>query len=83
ASMTYGQLDQLSSRLAIDLLQFTHGRQVIVPILFAPKPTMIIAMLSVIKAGAAYCPLDMGAPPSRLEYMMNAVNASVLLTDDD
>ncbi|KAL1883653.1 NRPS protein [Paecilomyces lecythidis] len=81
-SLTYKQLDELSSRLAKHLLRFTQGRQMIVPILFPRKPDMIIAMLAVLKAGAAYCPLDMSAPASRLDYIIREVNASVILTDD-
>ncbi|KAJ9362293.1 hypothetical protein DTO280E4_3543 [Paecilomyces variotii] len=81
-SLTYQQLDELSSRLARHLLRFTQGRRMIVPILFPRKPDMIIAMLAVLKAGAAYCPLDMSSPPSRLDYIIREVNASVILTDD-
>ena len=40
-------------------------------ILFEPSPEMIVALLGVLKSGAAYLPLDAEMPRGRLEYMLS------------
>ena len=41
---------------------------------------MIIAILAVLKAGAAYIPIDPTYPKERIDYMLNSSNAKKLLT---
>ena len=41
---------------------------------------MIVAILAVLKAGAAYIPIDPNYPKERIEYMLNSSNSKMLLT---
>ena len=42
---------------------------------------MIVAMLGVLKAGAAYLPLDSSYPPERLRFMLDDARPEALITD--
>jgi len=46
------------------------------------SPAMLAGLLGILRAGAAYVPLDPTYPEARLEYMMRASGASLLLTQD-
>lgn len=43
---------------------------------------MVIASLGVLKAGAAYQPLDPSYPPERLNFMINDSSAKLLIADE-
>ncbi len=80
ASMTYAALDTASNKLARYLILQGIGPEHIVAILLDRSPEMIIAMLAVLKAGAAYLPLDPGYPHSRVAFMLGDSRASRLIT---
>ena len=44
-------------------------------------PKMVVAVLAVLKAGAAYVPLDPSFPPDRLAYMAQDARLRLLLTE--
>ncbi|HSK64595.1 MAG TPA: non-ribosomal peptide synthetase, partial [Pyrinomonadaceae bacterium] len=46
-----------------------------------PGIELVVAVLAVLKAGAAYVPLDPAYPDSRLAFMLNDCSARVLLTE--
>lgn len=79
-SLTYGELDARSNRLARWLRNHGVGADIPVAVLLERSPAMITAWLGVLKAGGAYVPLDPSYPPSRLEFMLADVGATVLLT---
>lgn len=80
ASITYAALDSASNKLARYLTRQGIGPDHIVAILLDRSPEMIIAMLAVLKAGAAYLPLDPGTPTSRVAFMLGDSQASCLVT---
>ena len=63
-SLTYSELDSQSNRLANLLLAHNEGKmsQGPVALLFGHNPSMVIAMLGVLKAGKSYLPLDLRWP---------------------
>ncbi len=79
-SMTYSELSQQASRLA-HLLQ-TRGvtSNCIVAIMVERSIEMIVAMLAVLKAGAAYLPLDYRTPLSRNLFIMEDSQAEIVIT---
>ncbi len=79
-SMTFEQLDVKSNQLAHYLLEKGIGSDQVVAILLVRSPEMIVAMLAVLKAGAAYLPLDPEHPASRLQFMLTDSQASLLLS---
>ncbi len=68
--LSYAELDELSSRVASALAAQGIGRGSRVG-LFLPKSTKsVAAMLGILKAGAAYVPVDPSAPASRAAYIL-------------
>jgi amino acid adenylation domain-containing protein len=73
-SLTYGQLEQASNRLA-RLLRDAGCRRGDRVCLFLPKsPYAIVAMLGILKAGCAYVPIDLGSPAARVEKIVQAAD---------
>jgi amino acid adenylation domain-containing protein len=73
------ELDQASNQLARYLLEQGTQTDQIIGLLIDRSPTMIISMLAILKAGAAYLPLDTNYPAERLEYMLSDSGAVGLL----
>ena len=80
ASMRFAELDAQSNQLARHLLRQGIGADQIVAILLDRSPQMIVAMLAVLKAGAAYLPLDPDHPASRLQFMLTDSKVRLLLS---
>ena len=64
-NVTYGQLNDLSEKLAAFLLKNGIGRDKPVAILSERSVEMVVSMLAILKAGGAYLPLDPSHPKSR------------------
>ncbi|RAL15192.1 amino acid adenylation [Aspergillus homomorphus CBS 101889] len=77
--MTYAQLDQVSSKLAAYLINLGVGCETYIPLCFEKSLWTIVAMVAVLKAGAAFVPLDASAPENRLRTMIQTVQATTLL----
>jgi len=81
ASLTARELDEQSSALARRLV----GRGVqpgdIVGLCVPRAPLLLVAVLGILKAGAAYLPLDPEYPRDRLQFMVEDANAPVVLVD--
>jgi amino acid adenylation domain-containing protein len=82
-SLSYDALDQAANRLAQHLIDVGVGPEVKVPLCFQKSKWMVVAMLSVVKAGGAMVPLDPAHPRDRLGFIMNAVNAKTVLCSAD
>lgn len=63
---TYGELDRGSDELAAELAVAGVGPGSIVPVLLAPSPALVVALLAALKCGAAYAALDASWPARRL-----------------
>ncbi|SEC47016.1 non-ribosomal peptide synthase domain TIGR01720/amino acid adenylation domain-containing protein [Amycolatopsis tolypomycina] len=80
-TLTYAELDARANRLAHRLLALGAQRDGLVGLLLGRSADVVVAELAVLKAGAAYLPLDARAPRSRLTALLDGV--SVLVTGDD
>ena len=69
-SMTYRELDEASNRLAQLLIGHGASSGECVALLFSRSAEAIVAMLAVLKTGAAYLPIDPAVPDARLEFML-------------
>lgn len=69
-SLTYRQLDDQANRLAQLLLGRGIGRGDVVGICMDRTPALVVALIGVLKAGAAYVPLDASYPQDRLRRMV-------------
>jgi amino acid adenylation domain-containing protein/non-ribosomal peptide synthase protein (TIGR01720 family) len=79
ASLTYAELDSLSSRLASVLIDEGIGSSSTVPLCFEKSSLVIISMLAVLKSGAAFVPLDPAHPDARIRGILDDVEATVIL----
>ena len=78
--LTYGELDDLSSRLAHYLVNnFKLGPEIVVPLCFEKTVWMPVAMLGVMKAGGASVAIDMMQPEEPLRAMVSQLKPVVLL----
>lgn len=78
---TYRELDEISDRLGKYIVSQGIGSEDVVSILIPRCEYMAIAPMGVIKAGAAYQPLDPTYPRDRLMYMMEDSSAKLLIAD--
>jgi glycopeptidolipid biosynthesis protein len=69
-SLTYRELDEASNRLAHVLADQGSGPGQRVALLFSRSTEAIVAILAVLKTGAAYVPIDPAVPDARLEFMV-------------
>nr|AQM37584.1 nonribosomal peptide synthetase [Myxococcus virescens] len=69
-SITYGELNARAERVARHLRQLGAGREQRVGVCIGRSVEMVVALLGVHKAGAAYLPLDPHYPPERLAFIV-------------
>ncbi|MGD9899868.1 MAG: amino acid adenylation domain-containing protein, partial [Calditrichaceae bacterium] len=81
-SISYDELNKKANRLAHYLKKKHIGPDTPVAILMERSCELLIAMFGVLKAGAAYLPLDPAYPGDRLEYMLDDANVPLLICDD-
>ena len=74
--LTYGELDRRSDRLAHRLRALGVGPEAIVAIAMERSAAMVTVLLGVLKAGAAYLPLDPAYPAARLAFMLATTAAA-------
>lgn len=78
--LTYRQLNERANQVA-HLLQAVGVRpNQLVGLALERSLEMIVATLGILKAGAAYLPLDPAYPPERLAFMLQDTGAAVILT---
>ncbi len=81
--MTYRQLDRRANALAHRLRADGAGRGVPVAVRMARSPELVVALLGVLKAGAAYVPVDPTHPPARIDHVLRDSGAPIVLTYPD
>ncbi|MEZ4591278.1 MAG: amino acid adenylation domain-containing protein [Chloroflexota bacterium] len=79
-SATYQDLNQRANRLARHLQTLGVVQGDLVGVKLERSLEMIVALLAVHKAGAAYIPLDPGFPPDRLAFMLDDAQARAIIT---
>jgi amino acid adenylation domain-containing protein/FkbH-like protein/non-ribosomal peptide synthase protein (TIGR01720 family)/FkbM family methyltransferase len=80
-SLTYQQLNQQANQLAHYLIQH-HQIQpdTLISICVERSVEMIVGILGILKAGAAYVPIDPNYPQDRIQWILQDSGTSVLLT---
>ncbi len=82
-SLTYGELDERSRRLSRYLAEAGVGKESRVGIYLRRSPEVLIAILGVLRAGAAYVPLEAGLPQQRLRYMLDDSGVEWVLVESE
>jgi amino acid adenylation domain-containing protein len=80
--LTYRQLNQRANQLAHHLQSLGVGPEVIVGVCVERSIDMVVGLLGILKAGGAYLPLDPSYPQERLAFMLEDVQAPLLLTQE-
>ena len=70
SELTYAELDQAATELANLLTVYGAGPGESVALLMPRSADAIVAILAVLKTGAAYLPIDPAVPAARLEFML-------------
>ena len=79
---SYGYIDKLAGKLAGSLQRdYGVGREDRVVLLLEPSEKMLIAILAVLRCGAAYVPIGTEYPDDRIAYVVNDVEPSIIITD--
>ncbi|RNF82344.1 non-ribosomal peptide synthetase [Montanilutibacter psychrotolerans] len=81
--LTYAELDAQADALANVLVAHGAGPGELVGLFVERSPRMLVALLGVLKAGAAYVPLDPGYPAERLAFMLEDAAARLVVTERD
>ncbi len=79
-SLTYSDLNRRANRLARHLAQQGVGHEALVGVYMERSLEMMVALLGVLKAGAAYVPLDPAYPKDRLTFIAQDADIQLLLT---
>ncbi|MGK7235952.1 AMP-binding protein [Streptomyces hygroscopicus] len=79
-TLTYTELDTASNRLARLLIAEGIGPERIVALALPKSADMIVAILAVLKTGAAYLPIDPHYPTSRKEFMLHDAAPTLIIT---
>jgi len=77
---SYGELDRRANQLAHHLVTLGVNPGDQVGLCTEKSAATVAGILGIMKAGAAYVPIDPGYPSSRIEYMANDAQLRVLLT---
>lgn len=81
-SLTYTELNRRANQLAHYLRRHGVGPLSFVGLWVERSVEMIVGLLGILKAGAAYVPLDPGAPMGRLHIQLNQIGVSWLVTQE-
>ena len=79
-SLTYAELDQKSSNLASCLVSRGAGPERPVAVILPPGLEMVISLLGILKAGAAYMPIDPADAPERIERILTQAAPALVIS---
>ncbi|KAJ6783608.1 hypothetical protein PWT90_05284 [Aphanocladium album] len=79
-SMTYAELEMVSSLLAHHLIGLGVTKETVVPICFEKSAWTVIAMFGIMKAGGVFMPMDPTHPYDRRAALIEQVKAQYVLT---
>ncbi|MFD7257553.1 amino acid adenylation domain-containing protein [Streptomyces sp. NPDC059874] len=82
-SLTYAELDARANRLGRLLARHGAGPEQFVALALPRSADLVVAVLAVLKSGAAYVPLDPDYPADRLAYMVEDARPALLVTRSD
>ena len=78
--LTYRELDEITSRVALWLKQEGVGPDTRIPICYEKSKWALISMIAIIKSGGAFVPLDPNQPLNRLNVMIDELGSRIVVT---
>ena len=82
-ALTFRELDLRTDRLARRLVELGARPEELVGVCLGREIGLVVALLAVLKAGAAYLPLDPAYPPERLAFMLGDGRCRLLIGDSE
>ncbi len=82
-TITYGELDARSNRLARHIRSVVSGEGQRIALLVDRSLDMLVALLAIMKSGHAYIPLDPGHPEPRLRQTLEAARPVAMISDSE
>ncbi|HLX91432.1 MAG TPA: amino acid adenylation domain-containing protein, partial [Puia sp.] len=79
--LSWRQLNQASNQVARRLQSMGAKSESLVPICITRSLEMIIGILGIMKAGAAYVPIDPEYPDERIQYMLEDIECDIVLSN--
>ena len=79
-SVTYGDLNRRANRLAHELIALGVGPESVVGLAADWSMDSLVAVWGIVKAGAAYLPLDMSCPENRLAAIVEEARPALVLS---
>ncbi|MCY9188430.1 amino acid adenylation domain-containing protein [Bacillus mojavensis] len=79
-AMSYTELNERANRLARLLISKGVGTEQFVALALPRSLDMTVGLLAVLKAGAAYLPLDPDYPADRIAFMLNDARPAIIIT---
>ncbi|HTQ81129.1 MAG TPA: amino acid adenylation domain-containing protein, partial [Thermoanaerobaculia bacterium] len=81
-TLTYGELEARSNRLAHHLRSLGIGPEVLVAMCMERTPERVVGILGTVKAGGAYVSFDPTYPRERLAFLLADAQAPIVLTQE-
>ncbi|KAF2145151.1 uncharacterized protein K452DRAFT_356457 [Aplosporella prunicola CBS 121167] len=80
--LRYASFDRITTAWASKIRTYfsSENPHPVVPVLIPQCPELYIAQLAILKAGGAFCPLNLDAPPERVKFILDDVSANLLIT---
>ncbi|WP_143671081.1 non-ribosomal peptide synthetase, partial [Streptomyces sp. Ru87] len=79
-TMSYAELNSAANRLAHVLIERGVRPEDVVAVAVPRSAELVVSLLAVMKAGAAYLPLDADHPRERIAYMLDDAGARTVVT---
>jgi amino acid adenylation domain-containing protein len=79
--LTYAEVNRQANQVANYLRTLGVGPETLVGVRMERSARLIVALLGIVKAGAAYLPLDLAYPKDRIAFMLSDAQAPVVLTE--
>ncbi|KAF2084781.1 nonribosomal peptide synthetase 2 [Saccharata proteae CBS 121410] len=83
-TISYSSFDSMTTALAKRISVFFRSsdveQQPVVPLLIPQTPELYIAQVAILKAGGAFCPLNLDAPEERIKFILKDVSADFVIT---
>jgi amino acid adenylation domain-containing protein len=81
-ALCYADLNTSANQLAHRLIELRLGPEDIIGVALDRSPQMIIAVLAILKAGAAFFPIDPNYPEDRLGFIVGDANPAYIITNE-
>ncbi|KAK4097716.1 hypothetical protein N658DRAFT_488983 [Parathielavia hyrcaniae] len=86
-SLSYTELHHAADSLASRILALAGppegSKPFVVPVLIPQSPELYITLLAILKAGGAFCPMNLDVPPERAKFILEDIGAQIVITTSD